>query len=270
MNVAPKRVAKGMYWDKPWSLVDGCDPVSEGCLNCWSLACAKRFHRDGPVRFRIDRMRIPQERCKPTTYALWNDLFHPAVGEDLIMEAFARMGVWSKQHTFIVLTKRAERMPGLVHGAVRRWSAVNSFPNIILGVTAENQRWLDERVPFLLQTQAACRMISAEPLLGPLDIISSLDILVTINGEPEIPAVTPNRFLHWVVVGAESGPRRRECKIEWVRSIVEQCKAANVPVFVKQLHIGGKCVKDMSKFPEDLRIREFPDVPHYITWKAPD
>ena len=62
----------------------------------------------------------------------------------------------------------------------------------------------------------------------------------------------------WVVVGCESGPNRRPCKIEWVESIVEQCLAANVPVFVKQLDIGGKCVTDIGKFPGHLRIRQVP------------
>ena len=83
--------------------------------------------------------------------------------------------------------------------------------------------------------------VSCEPLLGPID----LDAMA----EPKYK---------WVVVGCESGPNRRPCKIEWVESIVEQCRAANVPVFVKQLDIGGRCVTDINKFPEHLRIRQVP------------
>ena len=62
----------------------------------------------------------------------------------------------------------------------------------------------------------------------------------------------------WLVVGCESGPKRRPCKIEWVESIVEQCRAANIPVFVKQLDIGDNCVTDINKFPAHLRIRQVP------------
>ena len=84
--------------------------------------------------------------------------------------------------------------------------------------------------------------LSCEPLLGPID----LDL--------PIAAVKPK----WVVVGCESGPNRRPCKIEWVESIVDQCRSAKIPVFVKQLDIGGKCEHDIDKFPAHLRIRQVP------------
>ena len=85
--------------------------------------------------------------------------------------------------------------------------------------------------------------LSAEPLLGPIDLLKGR------NGMPPF---------RWVVVGCESGPRRRPCKIEWVEGIVGQCLAAGVPVFVKQLDIGGKCETDINRFPAHLRIRQVP------------
>lgn len=84
--------------------------------------------------------------------------------------------------------------------------------------------------------------ISAEPLLGPIDLRWD-DVVI----KPKV-----------VITGCESGPNRRPCKIEWVESIVEQCLAANVPVFVKQLDIGGNCVTDINKFPRHLQIRQVP------------
>lgn len=119
--------------------------------------------------------------------------------------------------------------------------------------TAENQEWYDKRFrESRLLPDWANWWISAEPLLGPIDLGLSDRHPVTgaFGVIPHLPS--------WVVVGCESGPNRRPCKIEWVESIVEQCLAANVPVFVKQLDIGGKCITDINKFPEHLQIRQVP------------
>jgi len=118
--------------------------------------------------------------------------------------------------------------------------------NIWLGVTAENQQEANKKIPLLIQTPAITRFVSIEPMLGPIDLKEAHMANV------RLPRVD------WVIVGAESGPDRRPCKIEWVRKIVEQCKAAGVPVFVKQLHIDGKVSSDISEWPEDLRVQEFP------------
>jgi protein gp37 len=115
--------------------------------------------------------------------------------------------------------------------------------NVWLGVTAENQEMADQRIPILLQIPAAKRFVSIEPCLKKINIKGYLEYI---------------EHLNWVIVGCESGPRRRPCKIEWVRSIVQQCKDTAVPVFVKQLSIDGKVSHDMNEWPADLRIREFP------------
>lgn len=157
-------------------------------------------------------------------------------------------------------------------------------PNIWLGTSAEDQQRLDERAGHLLRCQASLLFLSLEPLLGPMRIhphlerveavacplAESLDGVCRRRGYtgrcPNQPEQTcglccnSGLGVNWVIVGAESRGARigRECRIEWVRSIIEQCKAANVPVFVKQIHIGGKLVKDIKKFPEDLRLRQVP------------
>lgn len=149
-------------------------------------------------------------------------------------------------------------------------------------VSAENQATLDERVPLLLQISAAVRGVSLEPLLGPVGIDVNW-LLPRCPGCGRHSAVRAGScafwdcglplgdqpLLDWVIVGGESGPGARACAVEWIRSVVQQCKAAGVPVFVKQLGskptIGGKPLRlksrkgnDMSEWPEDLRVRETP------------
>ena len=116
--------------------------------------------------------------------------------------------------------------------------------------THTRQARADERIPDLLSINVPHRWLSLEPLLGPIDL-SYPCFTDGCNHGTEL-------HIDWVVVGAESGPNRRECKIEWIESIVNQCLAAGVPVFVKQIHIDGKLVDDINKFPEHLRIRQIP------------
>jgi len=159
---------------------------------------------------------------------------------------------------FQILTKRPERM----------LACTLEIPiiqdNIWLGVSVENQKTANQRLPFVIQTPASVRWISIEPML---DFVG-LDIwLQQWNGKFEnyfIPKTTYDLLkntkerIDWVVVGCESGNKRRECKLEWIESIVEQCKSAGVPVFVKQIQLDGKVIKDINLFPSHLRIREYP------------
>lgn len=159
------------------------------------------------------------------------------------------------------------------------------LPNIWLGTSAEDQRRLEERAVHLLKCQASLLFLSLEPLLGEMNIKPYVHLRMRCAGDKGCGHTGPSyeyagkkegsyacpkcRENHsyfmtdsvgWVIVGGESrgGGIGRECRIEWVRSIVEQCKDAGVPVFVKQLHIDGKLVKDINKFPEDLRLRQVP------------
>ena len=151
------------------------------------------------------------------------------------------------------------------------------LPNEWKGTSCENQKTADERILHLLKCPAAVLFISAEPLLGPVEIPSSYLLGVYNNGNWPMggPPFESGSKIDWVIVGGESGPNARPCNIEWIRSIIEQCKAADVPVFVKQL---GKLATighdnpppwikatlkhpkggDPSEWPEDLRIRQMP------------
>lgn len=232
-----------------------------------------------------------------------SDLFHEDLPFDDITAVFGIMAA-CKHHVFQVLTKRPKRMlewfdflqkdvkgrfiiPAIVHHAAcivdsdplfrtanelagkRHWP----LPNVWLGVSVEDQKTADERIPLLLQTPAEIRWISAEPLLGPIDLSGNREFELlckraVMRGETRPP------HLDWVVVGGESGPEARPFDVRWARSIINQCKSARVPCFVKQLgsnpvnndanriYIPLKDYKggDMNEWPENLRIREYPDV----------
>ena len=165
--------------------------------------------------------------------------------------------------TLINCTKRPEnwllRMISVVHHIFKpdvdqvelyHWlmdwrTGVKVPTNIIQLTSVENQPMADKRITELLKIPAACRGLSLEPLLGPVDI-SHWCIEGGAGG------------IDWAIIGAESGPRRRECKIEWIESLVEQGLEAGVAVFVKQISVNGKVETDMSKFPKNLQIREWP------------
>lgn len=158
-------------------------------------------------------------------------------------------------------------------------------PNLWLGVSVENQKAADERIPILLKTPAAVRFLSCEPLLGPLDLSEWMSEI-----EIDYGAVLGGSGIDWAIVGGESGPGARPFQIDWARSLIKQCKAADVACFFKQtgskpyelasdgnavrswgeakVRVNGEFVEiylkdkkggDLSELPEDLRVREFPN-----------
>lgn len=256
----------------------------------------------GRVDLIPDKLTEPLHWRKPRRVFVnsMSDLFHENLPLSHIAAIFAVMES-TPQHTYQILTKRAKRLreilsdPQFYAGWMRRagydivgpknYTPRNPgwpLPNVHLGVSVENQKYADERIPELLATPAAVRWVSAEPLLEAVDISAH-----------SIPALFGPNKLHWIVVGGESGPGARPFDIAWARSIVTQCKAAKVPVFVKQLgsNVGfvreqesargntmpsfhhfdkasGLHIKkldhpkggDMEEWPTDLRIREYPNV----------
>jgi protein gp37 len=185
------------------------------------------------------------------------------------------------QHTYQILTKRHGRMRALL-GSHRFWLLVvnranlaevsvptanaHYLPNVWLGVSVEDQKRADLRIPALLDTPASVRFLSCEPLLGPVDLLPHLAGKVwpdTTRGGGgvggQMVTVDPSP-LSWVIVGGESGPGARLMNVEWAQRIVDDCAVCDVPVFVKQLgsafgpHKGG----DMDTWPAELRVREWP------------
>ena len=274
------------WTDKTWNPVSGCTKVSAGCKNCYAERVFPRaYHRDielsgsdqprrrdfTDVRIHPDRLDQPLRWRKPARVFVnsMSDLFHEDVPDDFIFQVYRVMG-HARQHTFQILTKRPQRMLELQ----TRWrDAGTPIANVWLGVSCEDQKTADERIPLLLQTPAAVRFVSAEPLLGPIDFIGK---------DAQGSALHPyerDAKLDWLIIGGESGPNARPFNLQWGRDIIEQCKAANVPVFFKQVgsnsfytqevgtakgegfrfhDINDRKGGDPAEWPEDLRVREFP------------
>jgi len=183
---------------KVWNPVTGCSPVSEGCQNCYARRFAHRLRGrfgypvDEPFRVTLhpERLGEPLRWRKPRRVfvASMGDLFHPDVPEEFIANVLETV-CWCPEHTFLVLTKRPGRMAELFCGSRFRGLLAKQFlygveesifihhprrdwplPNLWLGVTAENQRRADERIPILLQIPAAVRWVSCEPLLSAIDL----------------------------------------------------------------------------------------------------
>lgn len=186
-----------------------------------------------------------------------------------------------------------ERELGCVDNSEAAWleadsatdSGTRPLPNVWLGVSVEDQKTADERIPLLLEAPAALHFISAEPLLGPVDIrqwlAGGLDPTLP---RAQIVARLGKCGLSWVIVGGESGPKARPFDVAWARAVVDQCRAAGVLVFMKQMgarpyelagdHLGAdgsvpvgcfsgfrdRAGADPSEWPESLRVREFPEV----------
>jgi protein gp37 len=276
-----------------WNPVSGCTPVSEGCEHCYAARMVGRglphlhgtLTMDGSVGGEPTVEHLPfstvlthEERLhQPLTWrrprrifvCSMGDLFNNQVPDEFIDLVFATMAQ-APQHQFIALTKRQERMLEYVRearnlrtimpphvstdGSLRTWP----LPNVILGVTVENQEAANERIPILLETPAAQRWISVEPMLGPVDLgwlnydhgVTSIDALRGTHG-----VAYPHRGecsrLDWVVCGAETGPGARPMNPEWARALQAQCADAEVPFYLKQM-------SNRQPIPPDLLTRQWP------------
>jgi len=234
------------YVDETWNPVTGCSWVSAGCDNCYARRLAKRFGWDFTPRAHPERLEQPLHWKKPRRILVpsMGDLFHPDIPPQFIRDVWHVMQE-ADWHIFFVLTKR----PAVAFNLVERGTIcpeegdiIYPLPNLFLGVTVENQ----DAVARLVWIPVMQTWVSAEPLLGPV----SFDL----------------SDVEWVVVGGESGPGARPMKLEWAQQIVNDCREAGVPVFVKQLgnvlakELGLKSHKgnDPAEWPESLRVRELP------------
>ncbi len=247
------------WCDSVWNPTTGCDKVSPGCDNCYALTMAKRLQAMGQAKYRNDgdprtsgpgfgltmhedALSLPLRWRKPRSIFVnsMSDLFHPKVSDEFIARVFRVMSA-ARQHTFLVLTKRAARMQTLL--ASDRFDAPVFLRNVRLGVSVENQEQADARIPRLRRAPAVVRWLSCEPLLGPLDL--SRHWVGAPQWGPEYPEPTsptgllvqdlvPGPTIDWVVAGGESGPAARPMHPAWPRSLRDQCVAAGVPFFFKQ------------------------------------
>jgi protein gp37 len=289
----------GIQWTAAtWNPTTGCDRVSPGCDHCYAMTLAKRLKGMGSVKYQADGdpstsgpgfgvavhpgaldQPIRWKRPRRIFVNSMSDLFHKDIPESFIAEVFAVMAA-AGQHTFQVLTKRHARMRSLLSredfwldvfliaenqygGSERAWP----LPNVWLGVSAEDQPWADIRIPALNRTPAAVRFVSAEPLISPIRLHRG-HAYCPVHDFPGgfCSGPCPDLILpDWLIIGGESGQGARAMEIGWARSLVQECRAAGIAPFVKQLgsrwavaNGGNGKGGDISRWPVDLRVREFP------------
>ena len=285
----------GIEWtDATWNPTSGCSKVSPGCKFCYAERIFPRVYgktrRFTDIQLHTSRLGQPLSWRKPKRVFVnsMSDLFHESIPDWFIDRVFAVMSI-ARQHTFQVLTKRPERMrdycgsdetTGRIAAVVAeladgrghvdlKWSddGLRGFkmPNVWLGVSVENQEVADERIPVLLETPAAVRFLSCEPLLGPIGLEMIVDdcVIDMLGGqwapdfEPPVPWARVG--LDWIICGGESGPKARPMEVAWCESLLEQCRDAGVPMFFKQGSAANwPHFKSFESFPEALQVREFP------------
>ena len=283
------RVAEttGIAWTtSSWSPWIGCTEVSPGCLNCYARELDKRHRYGGAVHWGVG---TPRYRTKDWTKPVsWNKKAAPlAAGErwtvfpslcdpfDNEVPAEWHADFWrliraTPYLTWLLLTKRIGNAAKIHPGG--------EYPNVWIGASVVNQEEADRDIPKLLEVSAAKRFVSYEPALGPVDWRDWLR-----RSEPILDhgayAIPENPRLQWVIVGGEStqgAGKTRPFDLAWARSTVAQCKAAGVPVFVKQLgskpfetfapgcdhflnNLSDRAGADPAEWPDDLRVQNWPE-----------
>jgi protein gp37 len=286
---------------RTWNPVTGCTKVSAGCDHCYAERFAERFRgvAGHPYEQGFDLKLWSERLDRPLRWKApkriftnsMSDLWHADVPEAFIADVFAVMSL-ARWHTFMVLTKRPRRMQRLLTdqawlGSVSRRMQVIAadqripnagnlpfpVPNVWLGVSVENQE-AAYRIDWLVQTPAAVRFLSCEPLIGRLNIETWLwltrpstagpwtDALGRRRGGGGIGGQTisrrPANDLHWVIAGGESGPGHRACDPRWIEELRDTCVDAEVPFFFKQW--GGLRPKSGGRELDGCTWDEFPEV----------
>lgn len=290
------------WTDATWNPVRGCSRVSAGCMNCYAERQAirqisgaynglvKRTSHGpawtGEVGIVSELLDLPLRWRKSRRVFVnsMSDLFHEGVPDEFIERVFSVMA-GANRHTFQVLTKRPHRMREFVNrfspdgdGFVTRFAekamgrydgpvfADNAWPlpNVWLGVSVEDQATADERIPLLLQTPAAVRFVSYEPALSPVDFRFTNGLVHGCDAA--------DYTVDWLIVGGESGPGARPCRVQWIESAVRQCRDEGIACFVKQLGTypvwadvetspvePGRGKNDnLADWPAALQVRQFP------------
>jgi protein gp37 len=239
------------WCDYTWNVTTGCTPVSSGCARCYAKRIYERFHPKesfSDVRCHPERLDQPLNVRKPQRIFIdsMSDLFHKDVPIQFIAAVWARM-IATPQHTYVILTKRPRAMLDIVPHLFFNYieDRLTILPNVWLGVSVEDQATADERIPLLLQTPAAVRFVSVEPMLGAIDLAKGTGCLGSWLIDSSGNRVKdPEGGIDWLVCGAESGPHARPMSGLWVRSLKDQCVAAGIPFFYKQgPDYNGKIIK---------------------------
>jgi protein gp37 len=232
----------------PWW---GCTKVSAGCKHCYAEALSKRYGGDvwgpGKPRKRMSpeywRQPLKWDRLEPEIPGVRDRVFCASMADVFDQEVPEewRSDLWklipaTANLDWLILSKRPEL--ALRNAEFVRFCQEEGSP-VWMGTSVEDQASCDQRIPFLADIPAPIRFLSAEPLLGPINLEGSSSI-------------------DWIIIGGESGPRARPMNIKWARDLMSQCMELGIACWVKQL--GG--IKDkraeLSDLPPDLQVRELP------------
>lgn len=205
------------WTEHTWNPVTGCTKVSPGCKHCYAEVMARRLEAMGAAGYQNgfkltlhpERLEQPMLRKTPTTYFVnsMSDLFHEDVPDEFVEQVLA-VCTATPQHTYQVLTKRAERLPKFFRGR-------HVPDNVWLGVSVEDKKYGVPRIAQLRRVRASVRFLSVEPLL---EDVGALNL----------------KGIRWVIVGGESGHGARPMRPEWADSVRRQCLDQGVPFFFKQ------------------------------------
>lgn len=229
------------WTNSTWNVITGCDKVSPGCKNCYAERVAKRLQKMGvkkytngfELKIHPDVLNYPLKLKQPKMIFVnsMSDLFHEKLSFDFIEKIFDIMKK-ANWHKYQILTKRSNQLKEFAEYYGR-------FPdNVWIGVSVENELY-KRRINDLKKVKAKIHFLSLEPLLGPVGKLDLDDI-------------------EWVIAGGESGPNHRECKVEWIREIRDQCTKNHVPFFFKQW--GGLTPKSNGRLLDDKIWNEFPNI----------
>lgn len=224
------------WTDRTWNPVTGCTKVSQGCKNCYAERLYERFNGKGTfnlVHLHPERLNAPAGWKKPSMIFVnsMSDLFHESVPFQFIQQVFLKM-LYTPRHTYQVLTKRPDIAANFfeflrVSDNVM-YDSIYCNPQILVGVSVEDQQTADERIPFLVQFPSH-RFVSCEPLLGRIDILRAMG-----KAYENRKAINGQRAINWVICGGESGPKARPMHPDWARFLRDQCYGFNIPFFFKQ------------------------------------
>lgn len=251
---------KIQWTNETWNPIIGCSKISEGCQNCYAEKMAFRLAHikntgyyekvlawnkamfgewNGITHRNESALKKPLSWKKPRMIFVCSmgDLFHESVPFEWIDKVFTIMAM-SPEHTFQILTKRPERMKEYIEEI-----HVETFKNIWIGVTAENQEQANKRIPVLLEIPAAKRFVSCEPLLSNIDLSFNCQFIHEDNEGYGVDAI---KGLDWIIAGPETGPKARPMQKEWIENLYSQCELTNVPFFDKKNTLG----LDLTQIPK--------------------
>lgn len=243
-------VSRIEWTEQTWNPTVGCTKISPGCKHCYAETMARRLKAMGTpgyengfeLRLLPERLEDPIKRKRPTVYFVnsMSDLFHEDIPFDYV-DRVLKVMVDTPQHTYQVLTKRADRLAEF-------FSTRSAPENVWLGVSVEDKKYGLPRIDQLRQVRAAIRFLSVEPLLEDLGAMDLRDI-------------------HWVIVGGESGPKARPMKPEWADSVRRHCERQGVAFFFKQWGGWGADGKRRAKAANgrELHGRTWDDMPEGVS-----